>query len=126
GRAQGRQDELAAGALSARLLRQGIRRPHRRPECRLEGPRLVDLKRRSHALADRRRQGHETHGRALPASTGSAREVNAAALRTWQGRGPRPPPPRVPPRAPGPPVSALLRKKNTGSIPRPPVSARTH
>src|SRR5262249_6982726 len=81
GRAQGRQDGLAASAVSARLLCQGLRRPHRRSECRLEGPRLVDLERRSDALADRRRQGHEADGRALPAAPGSAREVPAAQHR---------------------------------------------
>src|SRR5262249_26009319 len=81
----------AAGAVSARLLRQGIRRPHRRSQCRLEGARTVDIERRSHAVADRRRQGHETHGRALPASPGSAGEVNAAALTTIAGAAAAPP-----------------------------------
>ena len=75
GRAQGRQDGLAARALPARLLRQGFRWPHRRSERRLERPRLVDLERRPGALADRRRQGHEADGRALPDSSRSAGEV---------------------------------------------------
>src|SRR5262249_1731319 len=66
-------------------------RPHRRSQCRLEGARAVDVERRSRAVADRRRQGHETHGRALPASPGSAGEVNAAALTTIAGAAPRPP-----------------------------------
>ena len=48
----------AARAVSDRLLRQGLRRPHRRSEGRLEGPRAVGGQRRSHAVADRRRQGH--------------------------------------------------------------------
>ncbi len=56
-RAQGRQDDHAAGAVSDGLLRQGLRRPHRRSECGLERPRAVDDQRRPHALADGRRQG---------------------------------------------------------------------
>ena len=52
-----------------RLLRQGLRRPHRRSERRLEGPRPVGGQRRSHAMADRRRQRHEAAGRAFPAAT---------------------------------------------------------
>ena len=48
----------AARAVSAGLLRQGLRRPHRRSERRLEGPRAVGGERRPHAVADRRRQGH--------------------------------------------------------------------
>src|SRR5262249_10816822 len=91
GRAQGRQDDLAAGAVSARLLRQGIRRPHRRSQCRLEGARAVDVERRSRAVADRRRQGHEAHGRALPAAPGSAGAVTAAALTTSGGAALAPP-----------------------------------
>ena len=75
GRHEGRQDGLAAHSVSARLLCQGVRRTHRRSESRLEGSRLVDLERRSRAVADRRRQGHEAHGRALPAASGSAGEV---------------------------------------------------
>ena len=75
GRPQGRQDDPDPGALPARLLRQGFRRPHRRSECRLERPRPVDIERRPHAVADRRRQGHEADGRALPAAAGSAGEV---------------------------------------------------
>src|SRR5262249_10107095 len=45
--------------------------------------RPVDLERRPCAVADRRRQGHEADGRALPAAARSAREVatHRAALR---------------------------------------------
>ena len=75
GRPQGRQDGLAARAVSVGLLRQGLRRPHRRCQCRLERPRGVDQQRRPDAVADRRRQGHEALGRTLPAPPGSAREV---------------------------------------------------
>jgi hypothetical protein len=77
---QGRQDGLDPRAVSARLLRQGLRRPHRRSECRLEGPRPVGGERRSHAVADRRRQGHEAAGGALPAAARSA-----GALEQQQG-----------------------------------------
>ena len=69
---QGRQDGLDPRAVSARLLRQGLRRPHRRSECRLEGPRPLGRQRRSHAVADRRRQGHQAARGALPAAARSA------------------------------------------------------
>ncbi len=52
------RDGRAARALSARLLRQGLRRPHRRSEGRLEGARSLGRQRRPHAVADRGRQGH--------------------------------------------------------------------
>ena len=68
GRPQGRQDDLHGRAISARLLCQGLRRPHRRSERRLEGTRPVGGQRRPYAMADRRRQGHETPGGALPAA----------------------------------------------------------
>ena len=74
---QGRQDGLDPRAVSARLLRQGVRRPHRRSERRLEGPRPVGRERRSHAVADRRRQGHQAAGGALPVAARSASEVSA-------------------------------------------------
>ena len=66
---QRRQDGLDPRAVSARLLRQGLRRPHRRSERRLEGPRPVGRQRRSHAMADRRRQRHQAAGGALPTAT---------------------------------------------------------
>ena len=75
-RPQGRQDDLATGTVPARLLCQGLRRPHRRCQCRLEGSRVVDQQRRPDAMADRRWQGHEASGRALPASPGPACEVS--------------------------------------------------
>ena len=56
-RLQGRQDDPDARALPDGLLRQGPRRTHRRSECRLEGPRAVERKRRPHAVAERARQG---------------------------------------------------------------------
>ena len=65
-------------AVSARLLRQGLRRPHRRSERRLEGPRPVGGERRPHAVADRRRQGHQAAGGALPAAARSAGEVSGS------------------------------------------------
>ena len=77
---QGRQDGLDPRAVSAGLLRQGLRRPHRRSERRLEGPRPVGRERRPHAMADRRRQGHEAAGGALPAAARSA-----GALEKQQG-----------------------------------------
>ena len=61
-----RQDGLAAHPLPDRLLCQGPRRPHRRSECRLEGPRLVEHEWRSHASADGDRQGIEPARRAHP------------------------------------------------------------
>ena len=64
-----------ARALSARLLRQGLRRPHRRSERGLEGPRPVGRQWRPHAMADRRRQGHEAVGGALPAAARSAGQI---------------------------------------------------
>ena len=63
-----RQDGHVARALSARLVWQGLRRPHRRSERRLEGQGIVDGQRRPYAVADRRRQGHEALGGAFPAS----------------------------------------------------------
>ena len=75
----------AARAVSDRLLRQGLRRPHRRSEGRLEGQRPVGRQRRSHAVADRRRQGHQAARRALPAAAGSAGEV-AARPRSLRSR----------------------------------------
>ncbi len=74
-RVQGRQDDLDGRAISARLLRQGLRRPHRRSECRLEGPRPVGGERRPYAVADRGRQGNEAAGGALSAKARSAGEV---------------------------------------------------
>ena len=56
-RAGQRQDGPDEGAVSDGLLRQGSRRPHRRSERRLEGPRPVERERRPHALAQRARQG---------------------------------------------------------------------
>ena len=55
---------------------QGLRRPHRRSECRLEGQGAVDGERRPYAVADRRRQGHEASRRALPAAPEPAGEVS--------------------------------------------------
>ena len=75
-RAQGRQDGRAAVAISDGLLRQGVRRAHRRSERRLEGQRPVDHEWRQDALAHGRRQRNEAQGGALPAAPRSAREVN--------------------------------------------------
>ena len=72
-----RPDGRAARALSDGLLRQGLRRAHRRSESWLEGTRAVGGQRRSHAVADRGRQGHAAARRALPVAAGSAREVVA-------------------------------------------------
>ena len=47
------------------------------PKAGLEGPRAVGRQRRSHAVADRGRQGHEAARRALPAAAGSAGEVES-------------------------------------------------
>ena len=66
---------LLARAVPARLLRQGVRRAHRRPERRLEGPRAVDDQRRPDAVAHGRRQGEAAHRRALPAPPRSARAL---------------------------------------------------
>ena len=77
-RVRQRPDGRPARAVSDRLLRQGLRRPHRRSEGRLEGTRAVGRQRRPHAVADRRRQGDEAAGRALPAASGSAGEIKDA------------------------------------------------
>ena len=78
-RAQGRPHGGAARAVPDGLLRQRLRRPHRRSEGRMEGTRAVGGQRRSHALADRGRQGHQAAGRALPAA---ARSAGALSIRT--------------------------------------------
>ena len=49
----------AARSLSARLLLEGARRPHRRSERRLERPRALGDERRPHAVAQGRRQRTE-------------------------------------------------------------------
>src|ERR1043166_7902439 len=67
-----RQDDRAARSLSARLLRQGLRRPYRRCERRVERPRTLDDERRPRALVEGRRQGHAAVRRALPTATGPA------------------------------------------------------
>ena len=54
--------------VSDRLLRQGLRRPHRRSEGGLEGQGSVGRQRRSHAVAHRGRQGDQAAGGALPAA----------------------------------------------------------
>jgi hypothetical protein len=59
------------------LLRQGLRRPHRRSECRLERPRPVDDERRPHAVAEGRRQGQRADRSAVPAAAGSVGEIAA-------------------------------------------------
>ncbi len=71
-RIRGRQDDRVAAALSDRLLRQGPRRPHRRPEWRLERPRPMVGKRRPGALASGRRQRPPPDARAFPAAAQSA------------------------------------------------------
>ena len=79
-RVRQRADGRPSCAVSARLLRQGIRRTHRRSERRMERARVVGRQRRPHAVADRRRQGDEAAGRALPVAPGSAGEVGVALL----------------------------------------------
>src|SRR5205807_5259706 len=64
-----------ARALSVGILRQRIRWSHRRPECRLEGARIVGGERRSRALAHRGRQGVQAARGALPIAARPAREV---------------------------------------------------
>ena len=86
GGAQGRQDGPAARAVSDGLLRQGIRRAHRRSERRLEGPRLVDQQRRPHALAQGRRQGQPAAGGALP---DPSRSAGALTPEIFSGERPR-------------------------------------
>ena len=98
-RAEGRADGDAAHSLSARLLRQGPRRAHRRPERRLEGPRPVEHQRRPHAVAEGRRQGLQAPRRAYP---GPARSAGALRRRRFTGgtssppRAARPPDGRAP------------------------------
>ena len=70
-----RPDGRPARAVSDRLLRQGLRRPHRRSEGGMERPRAVGRQRRPHAVADRGWQRHEAARGALPAASGSAGEV---------------------------------------------------
>ena len=74
-RVRQRPDGRAARAVSDRLLREGLRRPHRRSEGGLEGTRALGGQRRPHAVAHRGRQGHETARGALPVAAGSAGEV---------------------------------------------------
>src|SRR5436190_16088410 len=88
-RARERRVRDAAPTLSAWLLLEGLRRPDRRPERGLEGPRPLGAERRSHAVAQGRRQGHEAARRALPGAPGLAREVagenvDAACLATGE------------------------------------------
>src|SRR5947209_2270318 len=56
------------GALSAELLCQGARRADRRSQQRLEGPWVVDDKRRPHTVAEGGRQGHGADRLPLPAA----------------------------------------------------------
>ena len=89
-RPEGRPDDPDARAVSDGLLRQGSRRPHRRSERRLEGPRPVERLRRPHAVAQRARQGRASDGRADPGAQhvrstskraeGAERSVGAAAF----------------------------------------------
>src|SRR5204863_353446 len=72
------QDDLAACAVPAGLLRQGLRRPHRRSEHRLERPGAMDHQRRPDAMADGRRQGKPAPGGALPAAARSAGALSGA------------------------------------------------
>ena len=65
----------------AGLLRQGVRRAHRRSQRRLEGPRAVDDQRRPDAVAHGRRQGQQAARRALPAAARSAGEIAACPVR---------------------------------------------
>ena len=51
------------------------------PKARLEGTRAVGRQRRSHAVADRRRQGHEAARGALPAAARSAGQIKAKGKR---------------------------------------------
>src|SRR5207253_4806732 len=62
------------------LLRQGLRRAHRRSEGRLEGARPVEHERRSHAVAHGRRQGLEAARGAHPAAAPSARRLMKTIL----------------------------------------------
>ena len=64
--AGGRQVGQHAGSLSARLLRQVDRWPHRRSECRLEGPRAVDDRRQPDAVPSRNRQGNPAEDQQVP------------------------------------------------------------
>src|SRR5205085_1005413 len=69
---QGRQDGVDPRAVSAWLLCQGLRWPHRRSERGLEGPWPMGRQRRPHTMADRRWQGNEAARGALPAAARSA------------------------------------------------------
>ena len=81
---------LLARAVPDGLLRQGLRRAHRRSERRLEGPRPVDHQRRPHAVADGRRQGQQAARRAHPAPSRSAGALNGCSAYGWVERRAKP------------------------------------
>ncbi len=79
-RARRRRDDDAADSVSARLLLEGLRRPYRRSERRLERPRPLGAERRPHAVAQGRRQGHQAARRAFPGTARSARQIRRRGL----------------------------------------------
>ena len=87
--AGGREMGGAARPVPAGLLCQGLGRPHRRSECRLEGPRRVDDERRSHAVAEGRRQGHRADRLPLPAAPGPVGGVTLSHSAAQQKKAPR-------------------------------------
>ena len=64
-RPQGRSVRHHARPVPTRLLHEVDGRPHRRPERRLEGPRHLDDRQHSRALAHGDRQGHDEQGGAV-------------------------------------------------------------
>src|SRR5438093_6705047 len=72
-----RQMGHAARALSDGLLRQVVRRAHRRSECRLEGKIAVGDLLHADGVPRRRRQGEPAQSREVPAPSRSARELTA-------------------------------------------------
>ena len=69
---------------------KGLDAPHRRSECRLEGPRPVERERRPHALAQRSWQGRAPDGRAHPGAARSAGALKFAAVEPKRPRCARP------------------------------------
>ena len=78
---QHRQVRHAARSLSDGILRQEPRRPDRRSQRRMEGPRLVFHLRHARAAAHRGRKGHHQQSGEIPAAARSAREVITAVCR---------------------------------------------
>ena len=76
-------------SVSAGLLHQARRRPHRRSEGRLEGQGPLDDVGHAHRVPQRRRHREQPEGLQVPGPTGPARELSdhSAADRAWVASG---------------------------------------